>query len=341
MCFVLSTCGCTSTIEPQRRSIALNAALGDVLIESTLQTKAEDQASADPYTGVPTGENPLEAALWFSYTPGSYSHAPVSPQYLPCATTAKYISSALMDISWNSNILQYPIQTDENFTDDIKNVYCIGLHPSDGWGELTADPVNSAEHAINGSEDLMFADQMTGSYDRNFGAQTFRHLLTWVKINLSTASLEAAKAWGEVEYLKITSPDSSVKISFKSDLKDDGTPSPSTVEYTGDPNEFQFRLPDDNSLNITTRTFGQAFCSPPDLKDGKFGYTVKVKTLNVSEKEVFVELKQEDNITPVSDAAYTIGKLFVINLHFDEIGVVRGVCTLRQWDDQNSDIYLK
>lgn len=336
MCFIF-TYGCTSKIEPQRRSIALNAALGEVLVESNLQTKA----SADPYTGVPTQQNPLEVALWFSYSPGSYSHAPQAPQYLPCATTVEYTSSALTDISWNGNILQYPIETDANYNTGIEKVYCIGLHPYDGWGELTTNPVTSVQHDINGSEDLMFADQMVGSYKINFRPQTFEHLLTWVKINLSAASLETAGVWGDVEYLKIYSPESIVKISFSNEPEADSTPQASVVSYTGGQNELQLELPDDKSLSITTRTFGQAFCAPPVEKDGKFGYTVKVKTSNVSEKEIFVDLKKEDNVTPVSDAGYAIGKLFVINLHFDEIGVVKGVCTLRQWDDQNSDIYLK
>ena len=73
---------------------------------------------------------------------------------------------------------------------------------------------------------------------------------------------------------------------------------------------------------------------------GKLGYIVRVKTINLPEKEVFVELKKED-MTAISNAQYAIGKLFVMTLHFNDVAVVEGVCTLRQWDDQISDIYLK
>ena len=58
-------------------------------------------------------------------------------------------------------------------------------------------------------------------------------------------------------------------------------------------------------------------------------------------KEVFVELTKEDGQTAVTDPADARGKLFVITLHFNEMSVIEGVCTLRQWDDQSSEIYLK
>jgi hypothetical protein len=52
-------------------------------------------------------------------------------------------------------------------------------------------------------------------------------------------------------------------------------------------------------------------------------------------------LKEEDNVTMIESAEYAVGKLFVINLRFNDIAVVEGVCTLKQWEDQSSDIYLK
>jgi len=113
-------------------------------------------------------------------------------------------------------------------------------------------------------------------------------------------------------------------------------------------------LPADRSLNVTTRMFAQVFCPPPASaamdaagkyqylaeEQGELGYIIRVRTANIPQKEVFVKLKREDNVTEIESADYAVGKLFVVNLHFNEVAIVEGICTLRQWDDQNSDIYL-
>lgn len=329
-------CSCTPSLEPQGRSISLAVSLGEVVSDNELQTKAEGTADsyvhADPFAGTPSTGNPLKVALWFSTVPGSYSHIPQAPTYLPCATEYTYESSTSTDIRTGYDILQYPIPVEGS----AQNVYCVGFYPSGNWGAPNSSTsVSSATHGINGSEDLMFADQIVGNYSANFTTQTYNHLLTWVKINLSATSLAATRVWGDIETLTIVSPNSEVNISFPT--SETGV---SSVGYSGNPVSFTLALPENKVLNLTTRTFGQAFCAPPGAVDGKFGYTVRVKAANLPEKEVFVKLKKEDNTTAIPNAEYAKGKLFVINLHFNDISVVEGVCTLKQWDDQSSDIYF-
>jgi hypothetical protein len=184
---------------------------------------------------------------------------------------------------------------------------------------------------------------MVGSYSANFGAQEFEHLLTWVKINMSATSLKAANVWGEVKSLSIVSSKNQVQVAFSNQTvtEDDVEKlAPAVIEYTGESGEFPLALPDDKRLSITTKTFAEVFCAPPASREpaGPLGYTLKLSTSNMAEnqiKEVFVELKKED------DSADARGKLFVITLHFNELSVIEGVCTLRQWDDQSSEIYLK
>lgn len=353
MCILLGY-GCAPSMEPQRRFIALNASLEEVRIDGTIESKAGGSVSADPYTGSPAVSNSLDAALWFSYDLGSYSHNPASPQNLPCATSVSYDSHAPVDIRQDGQLVLYPVPVDANYAEVGDEVYCVGFSPSTGWGELTASAVSSAGHAINGSEDLMFADQMIGSYSENFGSQTYRHLLTWIRINMSTTSLKAAAIWGDVESLEIVSPNRTLTVDFSNSLQD-GVPQASTVGYSGGPDDFHLALPANSSLSVTTKLFGQVFCAPPAPAvlngsgkyeyltgdSGELGYIIRVRTKNIPQKEVFVKLKKEDNVTLIESADYAIGKLFVVNLHFNEIAVVEGVCTLRQWDDQNSDIYLK
>ena len=343
-------CSCTPSLEPQGRSISLAVSLGEVVSDNELQTKAEGSTSsgvkAVPFTGIPSVGNALTTALWFSTVPGSYSHIPQAPTYLPCATEYTYESSTSTDIRTGNDILQYPIPVGGS----AQNVYCVGFYPSGNWGAPNSSTsVSSATHGINGSEDLMFADQIVGNYSANFTTQTYNHLLTWVKINLSATSLAATRVWGDIETLTIVSPNSEVNISFPT--SETGV---SSVGYSGNPVSFTLALPENKVLNLTTRTFGQAFCAPPapaakNANTGKYeyveseealGYIVRVKAENLPEKEIFVKLKKEDNVTAIPNAGYAVGKLFVINLHFNDISVVEGVCTLKQWDDQSSDIYF-
>ena len=346
----LLLCGCAPSFEPQGRSIALAVSFGEVVSDNELQTKAETQngsgVKAIPFAGTPSADNRLNTALWFSTELGKYSHNPTAPTYLPCATTFEYTSSTSTDIKTTADdILQYPIPVNGV----SQNVYCVGFYPSDNWGApISSDPVSSASHVINGSEDLMFAEQIVGNYSVSFKTQTYNHLLTWVKINLSAKSLAATKVWGDIESLTIVSPNRQVNVTFPT--TESGT---STVRYSENSVPFPLALPDNKALNLTTRTFAQAFCSPPAPaaknaggiyeyveSSGAFGYIVRVKATNLPEKEVFVKLMKEDNITPIPNAEYAKGKLFVINLHFNDVPVVEGVCTLKQWDDQSSDIYF-
>lgn len=347
---ILLGCGCSDSLEPQGCPISLSASLGGIVSVSGQQTKAEtpsDNVSAVPFTGAPSDDNRLDAALWFSYTPGSYSHNPVAPTYLPCKTTAAYTGLSPMDIRTGNNILQYPISDQGESADEV---YCVGFHPGTGWGNENAAAATSASHTINGNEDLLFAEQIKGSYSNNFGQQKFSHLLTWVKINFSATSFTAAGIWGEIESLKIISPDNTVEIGFSQEYGKN-----STISYSGESVTFPLTLPENRTLNVTNRTYGQAFCAPParakkddagyvydnSLAAGQYGYIVKVKTKNIGkEKEVFVPLKKMDGTTDIANTD-AIGKLFVINLYFNDVALVEGVCTLKHWEDLSSDIYLE
>ena len=357
----LLCCSCSDTLESERRAITMCVDLPEAFVE----VKSDEKAKADAINGIPsTG---LTASLWYSYKLGEYSNAPSQPQYIPSATEVTYTSSNRVPVKINNNSLLYPIDSDENYADTGNgkgngNVYCVGFYPSDGWDfPNNENPWSSAAHSINGSEDLMLADQMIGSYAKPFESQRFDHLLTWVKINMSTTSVGGSQVWGPVTSLKVISPHSSVTVALSDETEVDDTgksvPKKRMLRYMDSSKELDLSLNYD-TLKVTSKTFGQVFCSPPSKasinSEGKyeyvsaedtesepkgFGYIIKVKTENVEEKEVFVELKNDKNEF-IDKAEDTIGKLYVITLHFQDISVVEGVCTLKQWEDQNGDVYL-
>ena len=85
----------------------------------------------------------------------------------------------------------------------------IGLHPNRGW--TTADGAGKvAEFTFDGSQDVMFAPEKTGTYAQtndiaNVLPLEFQHLLTWLKIKIKAESDMVAKSWGKVQEMKISS----------------------------------------------------------------------------------------------------------------------------------------
>ncbi len=338
---------CSDKFETERRAITMCVDLPEVFAD-VKSSSAEDKVNAVAINGIPS--EGLSVSLWYSYELGKYQNSPEQPQYIPCFTTVTYNNYNRVPVKTDEqNSLLYPIAADANYSDtDNGNVYCVGFYPDSGWSSSSEGSTSKTAHDINGSDDLMFADQMKGSYSDNFSNQTFSHLTVWLKINLSATSMKAAEVWGDVTDLVVVSPNREVMINFAETEGDS-----SSVSYSGDPVDFNLALLN-NKLSITNKTFGQAFCAPPakvvkndagkyeysTVSEGELGYIVRVKTNNLPEKEVFVELKNED-MAAISNAQYAKGKLFVITLHFNDVAVVEGVCTLRQWDDQISDIYLE
>lgn len=87
----------------------------------------------------------------------------------------------------------------------------IGLHPNMGW-TTEGDAGLKAEFTFNGSQDVMFAPKVTGTYAQDNTANiltlSFQHLLTWLKIKIKAEEgLEdmVAKSWGKVKSISVGS----------------------------------------------------------------------------------------------------------------------------------------
>lgn len=88
-------------------------------------------------------------------------------------------------------------------------VYFIGLHPQTRW-EVNNGGTQAAI-TIDGSQDVMFAPRIEGTYaqDNTLNSQVlpFKHLLTWLKINIKAEDETTIAAWGKITNMKITSKD--------------------------------------------------------------------------------------------------------------------------------------
>ena len=89
-------------------------------------------------------------------------------------------------------------------------VYLCALHPQgsedNDWNitGATGEKNYKASFTFSGKEDVMFAPQTTGSYNRqNIPVLSFKHLLTYLKLYIYAESEAVSDAWGNITSIKI------------------------------------------------------------------------------------------------------------------------------------------
>lgn len=297
--------------------IQLSATVGNLQIGS----RAGNGMEADPF--IPQ-DGEMEAAVWFSNTSGTYLDAPKADTNIPVHTTVTFENvttedSKLEYVEYNGNALEYPV--------DKSSVYCVGMYPATGWS--TTDG-NTVTHAINGSDDLMFAPQIEGRWDSHFGKQSYSHKLTWIKVNICATSHDAIDAWGKIEQIYITS-DSEVKVNLA-----DGT-----CEYSS--KEMIPVMATPTALTTSANEVGSVFCSPETkysvlvLTRNKDGNT-ETRTIELTLNKI--DVNDGDKVTDVVKEEDATGYCFVFSLYFTPHKVIEGICTLNSWSNQNEDIYV-
>lgn len=321
----IGICACERIDNASDRYICLGAGVDE------MEVNTKNVVTADPYNGsVPTEDNKLNAAVWFSITDGVFMHDPTEPAYLPCRTSMLFEGDAKTTANYDEDTedstpavtLKYP-------TGDDTEVYCIGLYPSvvggdNGW---KSDDGIKISHSISGQDDLMFADQISGTWRNPFPDQQYNHLLTWVKINFCAMTMEAARQWGNVQTVTITS-DATVEI----DLSETGD---ERITYTGSNVITTFQNTEDIPLTLTNTEAGSVFCSP------ETSYTVTITTTNYPEGRTVPITLTDLEYAEIEDPSEAVGKLFIISLYFSPFNVIEGTCTLNYWNDQNEDLFLQ
>lgn len=303
--------------------IQLSAAVTDI--------QASTKSSAEPFRGTtPTNENRLNAKILFSNASGVYTNNPDAATSIPCHTTIKYTSGSLTyPDAVNNNNVRYPTANNT-----YETVYCTGLHPItiDGNGKITDNwtiPTNgkTASHPITGTEDIMYAPEISGKWDDPFGSsadkvQKYSHLLTWLKICACATSSSAAEAWSEITKIEVQS-----KTIVNINLETKAVSFPGEAEY-----QTAYESTDGGyKLATTTKELGSIMCSP------ETSYNIKITLKDGSTVSTNVPLKNLAGTDVKANEA--AGKLYVLSLYFTEYKVIEGTCTLTAWNDQYEDLY--
>lgn len=298
--------------------IQLSAAVTDI--------QASTKASAEPFRGTtPTNDYNLNAKILFSTTPGTYTNTTTdATTKIPCHTAIKYTSGSL---TYPVDDVRYP--TAGGYAD----VYCTGLYPItiDGNGGIKdnwkiSDDGKTASHPITGTEDIMYAPEISGKWDVPFGSsadkiQHYSHLLTWLKICVCATSSSAAEAWSEITKIEVLSKkDVNINLGTKAVLF------PGETTYLP-----AYELTEGYKLATTTKELGSVMCSP------ETSYSIKITLKDGSTVSTNVPLKNLAGTAVTANEA--AGKLYVLSLYFTEYKVIEGACTLTAWNDQYEDLY--
>lgn len=279
----------------------------------------------------PDADEYIHAAIWFSLEKNKYPEAPAPED----ATEVQKATNIPVHttISFKSGTAAYPGDEESRPRyPTTGSAYCVGFIPNSGWTPIYGEDKTTATHAITGTEDLMFAPQVEGSWNKHFPTQRFRHLLTWLKVCVCTTNSEAGSYWGKLQSIKLLGMPDALTIDLS---KDDGENFnlENAVTFSGDEKEVSILDSQDGvDLGVVIQEVGSVYCKPQP------SYKLAIECENGKIEEVEITLQALDDVT-TDLLAYPAGLQYVLILYFHPFNVVEGVCTLNAWNAQNEDLY--
>jgi len=297
-------------------------------VENTIVT------SRTPFSlKAPDENNPLKVAVWASTNTHEFKDlnkkgTSTENGKVALHTTAKFSNGSEQLL----NDAVYPA----NGT----TVYFVGLHPAKetdpGW---TTDATGTiAVKTFNGSEDVMFAPQISGVYGGNVETWPtfhFNHLLTWLRVKIKAESEIVSEAWGKLKSLKVKSSNgNTVTIDLSKTYSPAYNPGATencvsfsagdgvTLDFykTGTDNVFLKeddestwqKLPYDDFKEVAYVLCAPVIASKENIDGLTTEYTLVVKTERRT-VEVPIDLKEDD--TTCFEGS-TMNRQFTLNLNF-------------------------
>lgn len=203
-----------------------------------------------------------------------------------------------------------------------KDVFFTAFHPQSDW---TFTDNTSASLTFNGSQDVMFAPQVSGKYgNANPPVLNFNHLLTWLKLEISAESDDVATAWGPLKSITI---ESSENVSI--DLSK--TFSANDVKFSDEKVAMNFYrkgsdevFPDtEDGYTMTTQVqeVGYVLCEPVQaiVKDPYASGIVRVPEYKITIVSQYRNVTVDVDLKDGAESYFgsnTMGQQFTLNLMF-------------------------
>ena len=330
LCMCLASCGGKGDIlsDMNNREISLCATVEEI--------KTITRGDGAYIGTTPSSINNLDAAVWFSLETGYY------PEELPddASEQMKAMSAETNipvhgEINYKSGTATFPesdnVAAQPKYPTNGHEVYCVGLYPKDNW-TVSADG-RYATHEISGEEDIMFAPEITGKWDRHFTSQRYHHMLTWIKVCVCTTTAEASKYWGKLKKITLKDVPKYLTIDLSIPESDSFKTKDASIFSEDKVDEVIMESAQGLKMDIITQDVASIFCMPQQT------YTLSIECENGTTQDIPIRLSVLEGENE-SLLEHPSGLQYLLILYFHPFNVVEGVCTLNAWNAQNEDLYL-
>ncbi len=249
-------CSCAGHVVPEQvdegSRIWLSAAVE--MSEATRSPYMPDKAS-DGDTYHPASDNVLSADVWGSTTEYLFKEE-IDPEdndpYDGNGTNGEDDSKVAIHTtatfrSGDPQLLSAAIYGKDG--DAAPPVYFVAFHPN-GWTTPGDDSEGKvATYAFDGNDDVMFAPQVSGHYATDFASSPelyFRHLLTWLRIEMKAENETVSNSWGLLKSITIRS-NSAVTVDLTSDAYDAGNYKFNDITFSGE-TDMKFYMTDEEEV---------------------------------------------------------------------------------------------
>ena len=280
------------------------------LTADTSETKA-------PFNGTaPSESQPLDALVCISTTQYSY------PSDGNDGTTDGTIGKHLQ-VQFSSGSRQLINGAYYNQSTPDQTVYFSAMHPESGWSFAGS---TSARYTFDGSDDVMFAPEVTGMYgNQNLPTLNFHHLLTWIKMEIKADSESVATAWGPLRSITIGAKNG-VSIDLGKSFSRDDVVFENDVDMkfykTSSPEEV---FPDATTgypMTTTSSEVAYVLCAP--VIASRYDTGASEDGIRIPEYHIRIVSENRDVTIPIdlmdAEGSYadgsTMGKQFTLSLTF-------------------------
>lgn len=212
ICLLLCLCSCDHS-GVQDRPDAGSGIWLSARVEGSVATKKPyvPYEDADSEPDYPTSERVLSADVWGSTVKYLFKHElkDDGKPYDGSGTDGKVaIHTNASFRSGDPQLLSAAIYGKGDGS--TPEVYFVAFHPM-GWTTAAAgaaDEGKVAAYSFDGNDDVMFAPQVSGHYATDYEKSPqlyFRHLLTWLRIEVKAESETVSDAWGKITAMTLKS----------------------------------------------------------------------------------------------------------------------------------------
>ena len=192
-------------------------------------------------------------------------------------------------------------------------VYFVAFSPISQGAEkwVASEDGKSASFVFSGNDDVMFAPQVQGTYATDYSKSpvlSYRHLLTWLRVEMQAESKEVSDSWGAIKSMTIRS-NSNVKIDLQKEAyNNDGTYNFENVVFYEETDMNLYKTIEEESYDGAQVTMKKKFTDEvftdikvPYLKKEELAYVLCAPVVGTDKKVVDgEEIDAEEYVITIS-----------------------------------------